>query len=216
MVQWTVAALALDELKIRDAPGLDAEKRRAVEQWLAELGDRVRRDSPDYRNNHAYWAALAMAAAGAAASDRALLDAGLQRFDLFVKAVREDGTLPLEMDRRSRALHYHLFALEALVLLAEVAAANGVDLYARGDRAIDRLADRCLAGLADPAAFGRAAGADQHVPTPSDGGVLGWMEPYYARFHKPAVARWLARARPVRDEYLGGDLTLRFGAPLAP
>jgi len=44
-----------------------------------------------------------------------------------IDEIAADGTLPLEMGRGQRALHYHLFALAPLVTMAELAAANGED-----------------------------------------------------------------------------------------
>src|SRR5262249_52902822 len=133
-------------------------------------------------NNHAYWAGLAVAAAGAAAQRRALFDWGLARARIGIAQVRADGFLPLELERRSLALHYHLFALAPLVMLAELGAVNGVDLYKEGDGAIRRLADRVIMGLADPAPFAAAAGAAQEIKLPPRGADLAWAEPYFARF----------------------------------
>jgi poly(beta-D-mannuronate) lyase len=200
MRQWALAAFALDYLKIRAAPGLDAAARALVERWLLALGRAVD-GGRAARNNHAYWCGLAVMAAGIAAGDAALYDAGLARFAIFTAEIAPDGTLPLEEARRGRALHYHLFALDALVMMAELAADNGADLYAAGDHAIARLVARCLGRL-------REAGAG----VPSGGDELCWLEPYYARFHPPELAPWVerTRARPVRCAYLGGDLTLAF------
>ncbi len=96
-------------------------------------------------------------------------------------------------------------------MLAELAQANGVHLYPAGDGALERLAGRCLAGLADPSAFGAAAGAPQVLPDKSD---LAWIEPYYARSRDARALPWLSR-RPLSFGFLGGDLTLAFGVPVA-
>ncbi|HEY4392806.1 MAG TPA: alginate lyase family protein [Polyangia bacterium] len=216
--EWTLAGLALGYLRVRDAPGLDRGARADVEAWLVKLAELVR---PNYErpgrtsaaNNHAAWAGLAVAAAGAAAQDRALFDWGLSRARIGIAQVRPDGFLPLELARQARALHYHLFALAPLVMTAELAAANGVDLYEEGDGAIRRLADRVIEGLADPAPFAAAAGAAQEIKRPPRGADLAWAEPYFARFHDRRLVPLLAAARPLRDDRLGGDLTLAFGVP---
>jgi poly(beta-D-mannuronate) lyase len=216
--EWTLGGLALAYLRVRDAPGLDPAARATVEAWLVKIAEAIR---PDYErpgrmsaaNNHAYWAGLAVGAAGAAAQDRALYDWGLSRARIGIAQVRPDGFLPLELERKALALHYHLFALAPLVMTAELAAANGTDLYKEGDGAIRRLADRVIAGLADPAPFAAAAGAAQEVKRPPRGADLAWAEPYFARFHDRRLAPLLAAARPLRDDRLGGDLTAAFGAP---
>jgi poly(beta-D-mannuronate) lyase len=214
---WTLAGLALAYLKVRDAPGVDPVARAAVEAWLVKVAEAAKPgDARPGRmsdaNNHADWAALAVAAAGVAARDRALFDWGLARARIGIAQIRPDGFMPLELERRAMALHYHLFALTPLVVLAELAAANGVDLYAEDHGAIGRLANRVIDGLRDPGPFAAAAGVAQQV-RPARGPDLAWAEPYYARFHDRRLAPLLAAARPLRDDRLGGDLTAAFGAP---
>ncbi|HEY6475223.1 MAG TPA: alginate lyase family protein [Polyangia bacterium] len=215
---WTLASLALSYLKVRDAPGLGRPDTSAVESWLSQIARLVRAASDQAgrmsgANNHAYWAGLAVAAAGAAAQDRGLFDWGLSRARVGIAQVRADGFLPLELERKALALHYHLFALAPLVMTAELAAANGTDLYKEGNRAIQRLADRVIAGLADPAPFATATGVTQQVKSPPRGPDLAWAEAYFARFHDRRLASLLAAARPLRDDRLGGDLTASFGVP---
>jgi poly(beta-D-mannuronate) lyase len=214
-VMWALGAYALDYLKIRDASGLDATKKARIERWFRQLAAEqlsyaaAHPTWPDHANNHAYWAGMAVAAAGIAAGDRTLFDWGIGQFQLFLGQVRPDGTLPLEMARGKRALHYHLFSVAPLVMLAELGEANGVHLYGAGDRALDRLVTRCLAGMADAKAFGVAAAAEQVIPDKSD---LAWVEIYYARFHDSQALPWL-KLRPLVSGFLGGDLTLANAAP---
>jgi len=216
--EWTLGSLALVYLRLRDAPGLDRAARTDVASWLVKLAEAVQ---PHYghpgrvssANNHACWAGLAVAATGAATQNHALFDWGLAQGRAGLAQVRADGLLPLELDRKALALHYHLFTLAPLVMLAELAEANGVHLYAEGDRAIQRLADRVIAGLRDPLPFAAAAGVTQQLRRPARGADLAWAEPYFARFHDPRLVPLLATARPLRDDRLGGDLTLAFGLP---
>ncbi len=215
---WALGAFALDYLKIREDRSLDPAEKVRVERWLRRLAAEVMAyfdmapNAGDRLNNHGYWAAMAVAAAGVATNDKTLFDWGIGHYSLFLRTVSRDGSLPLELERRSRALHYHLFALAPLVMLAELAQANGIDLYAAGDRALERLAGRCLDGLAAPAAFAKVAGAPQ---VPMDSSDLAWIEPYHARFPAADVSRWL-RLRPLVSPLLGGDLTLAFAAAEAP
>jgi poly(beta-D-mannuronate) lyase len=211
--KWALGAYALDYLKVRDDAALDPKRKLRVEAWFRRLAARVmsyageHADWPDHANNHAYWAGMAVAAAGIACNDGALFDWGVAQYGLFLQQLRPDGTLPLEMARGKRALHYHLFALAPLVMLAELAEVNGIHLYAASGNAIDHLVKRSLAGVADPHQFGLAAGAEQVVPEASD---LAWLEIYQARFPSPTTSGWLTR-RPFVSGFLGGDLTLAFG-----
>lgn len=214
---WTLAPLALAYLEVRDAAGLSRARRETVETWLAAIAETIR---PSYRrpdlasnnNNHACWAGLAVAAAGAAAARRDLFDWGIARGRIGLAQVRADGLLPLELGRGKLALHYHVFALAPLVMLAELAEANGVHLYDEGDGALPRLANRVIEGLRDPAPFA-AAGVAQEIRLPPRGTDLAWAEITFARFHDRRLTAWLAAARPLRDDRLGGDLTAAFGEP---
>jgi poly(beta-D-mannuronate) lyase len=127
--EWTLGGLALAYLKLRDT-GIDdpAARPGVVIAWLAKLARIV---EPPYdgprasRNNHAYWTGLAVAASGIAANDRALFDWGVAKYRVGADEIAPDGTLPLEMARGERALHYHFYALTPLVMLAELGRANG-------------------------------------------------------------------------------------------
>lgn len=219
--KWTLAALALGYLKIREAPDLPSDRKKIVEDWLARLAratlayyDRPK-GGTDTRNNHLAWAALAVAASGVAANDRDLYDWGIDRGRRFLAQVEPDGSLPLEVARKSRARSYHVFSLMPLVMLAEIGRANGIDLYAEPAGAIDRLARLVIDGLDDPSRFAVLAGIEQEKVGTYGGWQLAWAELYYARRHDAALVPWLARYRPLRHDWLGGDLTLAFGvAPL--
>ncbi|MBI4191004.1 MAG: alginate lyase family protein [Betaproteobacteria bacterium] len=214
---WTLAGLALNYLKIRDSTALDAAGKQRVEAWLHKLAHAVRPyfdDPRRTRNNHFYWAGLAVAAAGVAANDRALFDWGVGVYREALTHMTPAGTLPLEMARRTRAVHYHNFALAPLVLIAEIGAANDTPLYAESDRALHRLVARTVSGMMDPSYFERAAQAKQDEPP--RGGVLAWAEPYLKRFPDaglpPEWKEQIVRARPVAYPTLGGNLTALYSA----
>ena len=85
-------------------------------------------------------------------------------YDNGVDQIQPNGALPLEMARGGRALHYHLYALAPLVLLAEFGEVNHLDLYAHANGAIHRLVDFSVAGLQDPTPFVKATGVQQELP----------------------------------------------------
>jgi hypothetical protein len=107
-----------------------------------------------------------------------------------------------------------------LVLDAELAAANNVDLYGERSGALHRLAASTIAGIGDPGPFDRAAGAPQEIEGLISGGNLGWLEAYVARFpdrsEAKAAAVYLARLRPAFNRWYGGDATLLYGAEKLP
>lgn len=217
---WTTAGLALAYLKLRNVPGLDAAKEKIVQAWLGRLAAKIRPafDRPnrlDNRNNHAYWAGLAVAAVGVATDKEPLLEWGIERYRVGLNEIAEDGTLPLELARKGRALHYHLFALSPLVVMAELGAANGLDLYEEYDGALHRLVRRAVEAIDDRKGFSALAGAGQ-VPLRLVGDEAAWLAPYSMRFEDADVRRLAAAARPIRAPRLGGDLGAAFPQPEQP
>ena len=167
--KWTLGSLAIAFLKIRAAPGLDPAKLAATRDWLSKVARSVMPPYDDLsnsasRNNHAYWAGLAIAASGVAANDRALFDWGISRARMGISDIRADGTLPLEMERGTLALHYHAFALPPLAMLAEIGAANGLHLYDENDGALRRLADRVIRGIQESVELREACRGSADVP----------------------------------------------------
>ena len=214
-----LAGLALAWLKLADAPGLDLAASARVTRWLQRMAATVqppfeRADArrPETYDAEAYRTAMAVMAAAVAAQDRRLWDWGLFRARWGLGEVNEDGALPLELARGKGALAAHAYATASLVLAAELAAANGVDLYSEKNSALHRLARRTLDGLDDQGYFAARTGElqDMAAVTP----WLGWIEPYFARFPEQARPALLARLRPLVNPALGGDLTLTFGRPL--
>ncbi|MCC2638946.1 MAG: Poly(beta-D-mannuronate) lyase (alginate lyase) [Moraxellaceae bacterium] len=210
--KWTLSAAAFSFLKIQEAPGLKPEAKARVSSWLRNVAGIVVQEhqhTPAEKiNNHYYWAAVAIGAVGIATEDKALLDWSLAGYRRSVRAIDEDGLLPRELARRSRALSYHLYALQPLVMLAEMGRVNGIDLYVENDCALCRLVDRVTEGVADPSYFEQRTGARQIMEDGPDGRAMVWV-PIMARAC-PDDARLQAlsdRFRPFSGRRLGGNLT---------
>src|SRR5882724_2840915 len=124
---WVIGAIAISYLKVRDSGGIHSQQRREILPWIVEVvqqtvnyyDTRRQKETGDAQNNHLYWAGVEVWAAGIAANYRKLFDWGMDTYRAGVAAIEPDGTLPLEMNRGQRALHYHLFAVSPLVYLAE-------------------------------------------------------------------------------------------------
>lgn len=215
---WTLGALAIAFLKVRaagpDALGVKPEQMQTVEQWLKTAGDQVEayfaprhaKGTSDGRNNHLYWAGFAAMAAGIAANDRGLYDWGESTYKYGVDQIADDGTLPLEMARGQRALHYHLFALAPLVTMAELGTVNGDDLYAYNHARLRLLIARSLSGLLDNHYFATKAGALQDTPekgriTSSD---VVWLTPYLRRYPDAGASELLSKVPLEPYGYIGG------------
>lgn len=207
---WVLGAEAIAYLKVRDSGAISPAQAAVILPWLKDVSRQARdyydaKETKDAaaQNNHYYWAAVEMAAVGIAANDRKDFDWAMSAAKQGIAAIRPDGTLPNEMRRGKRALHYHLYAAAPLVMLAELGLPNGVDLYAAQDGALKHLVRVSAAGMVDPSLFEKAAGIKQEVQTPS-GESIGWAEPFERRFPDPVIAKLLDECRDKGYMYLGG------------
>jgi poly(beta-D-mannuronate) lyase len=211
----TIAALALGYLQFRGA-NLDDARRKRVVAWLVAMAEDLRHfvdisKGHSAENNHRYWSGLGVASAAVAADRSDLFNWGVDSARIGLRQIQADGTLPLELSRAERARDYHLYALAPLVMLAELSAANGIDLYGAYDGALRRLVARVVASLDDASYFEKVTGRQQ-VAYPGGQGVppyrLAWLEPYNRRFPSAQGAALLQRMRPLVETGLGGNLTL--------
>jgi poly(beta-D-mannuronate) lyase len=220
--KWALAPISASYLKIRVEPSLDPAKRNVVERWIAGWASVVKKDystgtqRASRRNNHLYWAAWSIVLAGVVLNDLDLYEWAQDRYRFAVSQIRQDGTLPLELERKSRALHYHVFSVAPLVLIAETLSRNGGDPFPLNDGALHRLVKRTVSSLDDPAYFEHLSHVKQDLTVDLNGFDLAWMEPYYARFHDTTLEKWIQRFRPMKNRWLGGDMTFLFGVPEAP
>jgi poly(beta-D-mannuronate) lyase len=140
---WVVGAVAIAYLKVRETGNATPGQIESIAKWLRSVGEQTRgyydAHTKGHGNNHLYWAGVELAAIGVAANNRSDFDWAMATYDNGVDQIQPDGTLPLEMARGSKALHYHLYALAPLVLLAEFGEANSLDLYAHANNALQRL-----------------------------------------------------------------------------
>jgi poly(beta-D-mannuronate) lyase len=203
---WVVGAIAIAYLKIRETGIATPQQNETIAAWMQSVGEQTvgYYDAHKSKNNHLYWAGVELAAIGVAANNRKDFDWAMATYYTGVDQIQPDGALPLEMARGSKALHYHLYALAPLVLLAEFGEANHLDLYARDNGAIHRLVNFSVAGLQDPSPFVKATGVQQEVPKTPSGDQIGWAPPYVQRFPNPALERLIKGATTLSVYYLGG------------
>jgi poly(beta-D-mannuronate) lyase len=211
---WSLGAFAVTWLKVRGADPGTPEQRKIATDWMAKVGSQVQawftarhvKGTNDGTNNHYYWAGFAAAGAGIAADDRGLYDWGIATYDEAISRIIADGTLPLEMARGQRALHYHLFALAPIVMLAEYGEANGDDLYSRRKGAVHLLVRRTIAGMLDNSFFAKQAGEAQDTPDKKEvkSTDVIWLVPYLKRFPNDTMNKVLHSATLKPYNYLGG------------
>lgn len=201
--KWDLAGASLAYVKVK--PYATQEQQRVIETWLWKVSGAARRffDEPRRkRNNHWYWLGLSLAGVALAANDERAWAEARRIAEDAARDIAADGSLPMELERGERALHYHAFALMPLIVLAEIAAVRGENFYALGDGAFHRLAGFVLRGLADPSTVERMTGKRQTLSPSSPGS--GWLPLYARRF--PARVPQSAPPMKPGDRRLGGDV----------
>ena len=220
---------------VQNDPALAPSSISAIRRWLdrlvrwrgpERLSDPTR---PSSRNNHRYLRDSVTMAWGAVTGDNALFFTGIDRFRIALEQMRPDGSLPLETDRGAQALFYQRHAISSLVAIAEMAAAQGYDLYAMQSRdgADLHLMIRFLAdGIDDPAVLAAYTDEPQYLGFLARRGhdrhYMAWFEAYAARFPDGDLTHRLAAQiesyggseRPMLDEYAAGPMTCLFADPM--
>ncbi|WP_418320671.1 alginate lyase family protein [Piscinibacter sakaiensis] len=209
--EWSASAAALALSQVVAEPSLDQARLKAVIDWL----HRVSKKQISYPggentccNNHAYWRGLHATMIGVLANDNDLFRWGLGRYALAIEHMAADGSWPLEMARHEQALHYQNYALLPLVMIAEIAAQQGVDLYAHKvdgrdlHLAIDFLRKTLAAHQANPPSDGKKMDLRAFVAGRGD---QAWAEFYRARFAKDPLGLLGKRIFNART---GGHVTM--------
>ena len=208
---WVVGAAAIAYLKVDGPHRATPAQRALILPWLDKVAAETR-DFYDQRaskagggaQNHFYWAAVQLAATAIATGNRGEFDWAMTKAKAGIDAIQPDGTLPEEMRRGGRALHYHLYAASPLVTLAELGVPNGIDLYTYRNGALKKLVDVSVAGLVDPSLFQKRTGLKQVAADPTSAEAIGWAEPYNHRFPSPLLTRLLTASPDHSYMYLGG------------
>jgi poly(beta-D-mannuronate) lyase len=208
MRQWELDGAAMVYLKVKRAA--TPEQQAAIDPWLIEIAKRnldYWNNPKKHRNNHYYWTGVGVLAAGIATGNAALLEQGKAVYLKGLGDIEADGTLPMEMARGEKALHYHNYALAPLVVMAEIGShATGEDWYGWRDHRLDLLAERVLSGWRDNSWFAEKAGVPQEkLAGHTD---VGWVEFYRHHALHPDHFEDLHQAGPYNEPRLGGNLTL--------
>lgn len=215
---WALVPLATSYILVAQSLPRHSEEGKRIRAWLTILANRNLQyvESRRIRNNIAYWAAAGAALASVATQRRDLLDRSARITEAGIATVDQSGALPLEMARGQRALAYHTFALTPLCVAAEVASANGIELFSLNNGALFRVGNRILAAQRSSSFFEKRAGAKQDMAIPFPAGALAWAEILYRHRQSLALEKALRGSRPIRLERAGGNVTFLYGRPLPP
>jgi hypothetical protein len=218
VAEWQVASLALAISIFRDDPRLKPADRTLVIDWLRSAALKLMADNADFRaeaegNNHFYWRGLAYTATGIISGNNPLYQTGLAIYAKAIGDMDSQGAFPREMKRHELALHYQAFAIEPLVMIAELAQRQGNDLYSlsvNGHRLKDAI-DFLRRSIADPALLSAYAPEPQVNEMDSGSPLLSWVE--FWNQHSPDPAWQGVLKKPFHDVRAGGSTTL-LAAPL--
>ncbi|QXH37447.1 polysaccharide lyase [Pseudomonas muyukensis] len=196
--KWALAAMAGAVLLTQAAADGKRPLSPAQQRWFTRLGEQViaeyaprRHASTVYFNNHDYWAAWAVAAAGMLVGRDDFIqwaDGNLRRG--LAQAVRHDdyAYLPLEVARGKLAANYSQYALVPLVLLSESARANGLAWTEADQRTLEQLASFAARSVLEPDTLAELKGRSQATVAPYK---LAWLIPFLARQPQHRLARQL-------------------------
>lgn len=204
---WVLGAVALSYLKVRDSGLVTREDRKLLLPWFKTVTQQTIGfyEKGKAKNNHLYWAGVQAMAVGVATGDRKFFNWAIEAYRTGVAQIRHDGSMPLEMRRGQRALHYHLYALAPLVYIAEFGEDNGLHLYAEDHHALAKLVHLSIQGMDDNRYFVKATGIAQDTPHGKPAAEqISWAEIWESRFPDPAVAKLLSEASSMSYMYLGG------------
>jgi poly(beta-D-mannuronate) lyase len=130
-VEWTLSAAGVTDSVLVNDSTLNAVEQKRVIAWLdAAARKDISQEKPgDTNNNHHYWRALGATSIGVVASDDTLFQFGVKAYKEAISEIDANGAFPKEMARHENATHYQGFALQPLVLIAQLATRQSVDLY---------------------------------------------------------------------------------------
>jgi poly(beta-D-mannuronate) lyase len=221
MRKWALASLSSAWLRLQfsSSQPLAAHAREAqkIEAWLGRIGSQVitewgQNDPLAKINNHYYWAAWAVMATSVVTDRRDLFDWSTKMYAIFAKQVDEEGYLPNEMARQTRAAGYQVYALTPIAMIAAFGKANQVDLAGEGNNALQRAAERAIGAYDDPRPYQAKTGKKQVLEGADEQrSKLAWLEAYCWTVQcTGAPASKLAALRPLKNTRLGGDQTAVF------
>lgn len=215
--KWLLSSISLAYIQVRNDPYIAPAEHQKVQEWIRAVSQRVVGDFTKHphigsrNNNHMYWAAWGVMAAGIALDDQEMFDWALYEAKVGIHTIQDNGTLPLEISRGRKAYHYHVFAAVPLFMMAETARVNDIDLYSVNKEGLKRLANLILENTDDQADFVKLTGEEQDLTRTLTSSSLVWLEIYLKYYKNEMADLLLERFRPFKHSRVGGDATLLYG-----
>jgi len=216
-VEWTLSSISLSWSVVQTDPAIPPAQRAAILAWMHKVTEYMfdqdpHPGEPGRENNHAYWRALCATSVGILTSDDKLYRRGLAQYFRAIGQMNPDGSFPLEMARHENALHYQSFALAPLVMIAELASRQGIDLYSLrvNGHTIAHAVDFLVRASANPSLIKKYASEPQTFSLFSGEKPPAWTEFWAARH--PGKPWTDIITAPLVDSTIGGNTTI-YAAP---
>ena len=215
--EWTIGSLALAISVIRAEPSLNRAERDEVISWLDQAAKKLVSEDQgpiSSRNNHSFWRGLAATATGVISGDDELFKLGVSTYATAIGEIAPDGSFPLEMQRHELALHYQAFAIQPLVMIAQLAIRQGYNLFplTENKRQLSDAVAFLSRAIADPTLVKQYASEPQEMGFDPGTTQLSWLE-FWNRAEPSST--WNAHlTKPFFNSRLGGSTTL-YAAPVS-
>jgi hypothetical protein len=208
--------LAADLIKGFD--GWPADRQEVFRRFLREKA--LPMNTMHRKNNWGNWGLVLVMACAAWLQDGDLFERGVARWKEFVETqIAEDGHLPHEVHRNNnvgeRGIWYTHFSLMPQTLAAEIARANGVDLYdwvSPKGRTLRQAFERVAPWARDPSTFPYFTGDDPDEIRGTD--YVSYFEILNARWPNPDATAMLEKLRPLTANHCAPHLTFTHGGLL--
>ena len=194
------------------------EKAKQVENWLNAVSrEHISKRSlgPSCCNNHFYRRALHAAINGVVTDDDELFQYGVAAIYSALHEANPDGSLPRELIRGTRAVHYQNYANIYLNMIAQIVQRQGYDIYdvtVKG-RSLNTLANWAQDVVRHPSKIDKYVTDSQNLWFMDDPQYFAWMEVYVRDFDNEGMRTLLKPRRPTYNRSAGGFLTLYFREP---
>ncbi|WP_169816606.1 alginate lyase family protein [Rhodovibrio salinarum] len=209
-----LAYSTVSEFAAREMP----EKAQKVEDWLNAVSREhisKKSDGPSCCNNHFYRRGLHAAINGVVSDDDELFRYGVAALYSALHEANPDGSLPRELTRGTRAVHYQNYANIYLSLIAQIVQRQGYDIYdvEVKDRTLKTLANWAVDVVRHPAKIDPYVTDSQNRWFMDDPQYFAWMETYIRDFPNEGMQKLLTPRRPTYNRSAGGFMTLYFRKP---
>lgn len=204
----TIPALVYGTDLLRSYPDWPIAEQAAFSSWLETLGeDAVSR--PDYANNWQNWKNVLVGAIGSYLDRGDMIETAVNsHLNILPSQIGSDGRMLKEIGRTT-SLSYSLYALNAMIQLAELARNRGIELYdaERSGRSISLALDFHV-----PYVLGSAAWPYEQIKALKSNDNLAMFELAYSRYRADSylavVNKW---GRPMDEIRTLGNTTLTHG-----